>query len=161
MDRPCALARTQHTRSYCVRAGRPAFPPDTTWLWASRRPWRPRSRAGGDASPPRSAFQRISSLHHQSISAQISATLGCDHPSPFLRTFPDPPTRLNSQPPRDTPIVFPQITSPTPGLHPNQSQTPLLVHTPSRSHRASPLRRSFRILNLPLEPPRNDHIRDF
>ena len=80
-----------------------------TRLWASRQPWRPRSRAGGDASQPRSAFQRISILH----------------PRVFLRTFPDPPTRLNSQPPHDTPIVFPQITSPPPGLTLTQPQTPL------------------------------------
>ena len=123
------------------RPGRsPRVPAATpTRLWASRQPWRPRSRAGGDASQPRSAFQRISILH----------------PRVFLRRF---------QPPSDatTPAhSCAHFQTHPPGLTLNLPMTPLLVHTPSRSHRTPPLWRSFRVLNLPLEPPRNDHIRDF
>ena len=125
MDRPCALATTQHTRSYCAQAGHHSFKPHPTRLWASRRPWRPRSPAGGDASQPRSAFQRISILHPRVFLRRFQPPSDATTPSPFLRTFPDPPTRLNSQPPHDTPIVFPQITSPPPGLTLTQPQTPL------------------------------------
>ena len=93
------------------RPGRsPRVPAATpTRLWASRPRATHLGPGRGRRSQPRSAFQRISILH----------------PRVFLRTFPDPPTRLNSQPPHDTPIVFPQITSHAPGLTLTQPQTPL------------------------------------
>ena len=151
MDRPCALARTQHTRSYCVQAGRPAFPPDTTRLWASRQPWRPRSRAGGDASQPRSAFQRISILHPRVFLRRFQPPSDATTPSPFLRTFPDPPTRLNSRPGHDTPAIFPQITR----THPKHS-TPAYPPWASPNTQNAP---SLAILPSPQPSPRTTQKR--
>ena len=117
MIRPCSLARTQQARTCCVLAGRPAFPPDTTRLWASRQPWQPRSRAGGDDLNPGVLFSEFPSSTPGYFCADFSHPRMRPPPSPFLRTFPDPPTRLNSRPGHDTPIVFPQITR----THPKHS----------------------------------------
>ena len=72
-------------------------------------------------------------------------------PSPFLRTFPDPPTRLNSRPGQDTPAIFPQITR----THPKHS-TPEYPPWASPNTQNNP---SLAILPNPQPSPRTTQKR--
>ena len=130
MDRASALARTQQTRSYCVQADyhddRAAPLPGFGLRGQAATPL---GRAGGDNLHPGVLFSEFPASTPEYFCADFSHPRMRPPPSPFLRTFPDPPTRLNSQPPHDTPIVFPQITSHAPGLTPKP-----VPDTPARPH---------------------------